>query len=197
MPGPNSDPDTWGKGKKQVFVGSNSGINSITANVITLEDTHNFNTGEKIRFYSDTGSLPDGIVNDTDYFVISAGVQADQIKLATTYNNAIAGSNITTLNNLGGKLRVVSTVAGKEPGEPGHPIQYTDGSGWYINVGAGNSLRQAIVTNQATTATVTQNTYVVRIPDTRKDLEKIYRLRYVIPDNATVASPPSNGFTLQ
>ena len=197
MPGPNSNPDTWGKGKKEVFVGSNSGINSITANVITLEDDHNFNTGEKIRFYADTGSLPDGIVNDKDYFVISAGVQADQIKLATTYNNAIAGSNITTLNNLGGKLQVVSTVAGKEPGEPGHPIQYTDGSGWYINVGAGNSLRQAIVTNQATTATVTQNTYVVRKPDTRKDLEKIYRLRYVIPDNATVASPPSNGFTLQ
>ena len=197
MPGPNSNPDTWGNGKKEVFVGSNSGINSITANVITLEDTHNFNSGEKIRFYSDTGSLPDGIVNDKDYFVISAGVQADQIKLATTYNNAIAGSNITTLNNLGGKLRVVSTVAGKEPGEPGHPIQYTDGSGWYINVGAGNSLRQAIVTNQATTAVVTQNTFVVRKPDTRKDLEKIYRLRYVVPDNATVASPPSNGFTLQ
>ena len=197
MPGPNSDPDTWGRGKKEVFVGSNAGINSITANVVTLEGTHNFNSGEKIRFYSDTGSLPDGIVIDKDYFVISAGVQADQIKIATTYNNAIAGSNITTLNNLGGKLRVVSNVSGKEPGEPGHPIQYTEGTGWYVNVGAANSLRQAIVTNQATTAVVTQNTFVVRKPDTRKDLEKIYRLRYVVPDNATVASPPSNGFTLQ
>ena len=53
MPGPNSNPDTWVSGKKEIFVGSNSGINSITSNIITLEDTHKFNSGEKIRFFSD------------------------------------------------------------------------------------------------------------------------------------------------
>ena len=197
MPGPNSDPDTWASGNKSVFVGSNAGINSITANVITLEDVHKFNSGEKVRFYSDTGSLPDGITNDTDYFVITAGLDNDKIKIATTFNNATASSNITTLNNLGGRLRVVSTVDGKNPGDPGHPIQFDSSRGWYVNVGAGNSLRSAIVSNQNSITDKTSNTYIVRTPDTRKDLEKIYRMRFVIPDDSTVASPPSNGFTLQ
>ena len=79
--GPDPDTDTWVSGKK-VFVGSNSGINSITSNIITLEDVHKFNTGEKIRFYSDTGSLPDNIESDRDYFVISDGLDTDKIKIA-------------------------------------------------------------------------------------------------------------------
>jgi len=196
MPGPQSDPDDWASGKKEVFVGSNSGINSITSNIITLEDTHKFNGGEKIRFYSDTGSLPDGITGGTDYYVISTGLDADKIKIATTFNNATAGSNLTGLNNLGGKLRVVSTVEGKDPGDPGHPIQF-DSTGWYVNVGAGNSLRSAIVTNQGGISVKTSNTYIIRNPDTRKDLEKIYRLRFVVPDDSTTASPPTNGFSIQ
>ena len=195
MPGPNSNPDTWVSGKKEIFVGSNSGINSITGNIITLEDTHKFNSGEKIRFFSDTGSLPDGIDHDTDYFAITDGLANDKIKIATTFNNATAGSNLTGLNNLGGKLRIVSDVASKEPGEPGHPIQYEDG--WYVNVGAANTLRSAIVTNSGSISVKTSNSFIVRQPDTRKDLEKIYRLRFVVPDDATVASPPTNGFTIQ
>ena len=195
MPGPNSDPDTWVSGKKEIFVGSNSGINSISSNILTLEDVHKFNSGEKIRFFSDNGSLPDGIDHDTDYFAITDGLANDKIKIATTFNNATAGSNITGLNNLGGKLRIVSDVASKEPGEPGHPIQYDDG--WYVNVGAANSLRAAMVVNQGNISVKTSNSFIVRQPDTRKDLEKIYRLRFVVPDDATVASPPTNGFTLQ
>ena len=195
MPGPNSNPDTWVSGKKEIFVGSNSGINSITSNIITLEDTHKFNSGEKIRFFSDSGSLPDGIDHDKDYFAITAGLADDKIKIATTFNNATAGSNLTGLNNLGGKLRIVSEVASKEPGEPGHPIQYDDG--WYVNVGAANTLRSAIVLNAGGISIKTSNSFIVRQPDTRKDLEKIYRLRFVVPDDATVASPPTNGFTLQ
>ena len=197
MPGPLSDPDTWASGKKEIFVGSNSGINSITSNIITLEDAHKFNNGEKIRFFSDTGSLPDNIESNRDYFAITAGLDNDKIKIATTFNNATAGSNITDINNLGGKIRIVSTVEGKEPGEPGHPIQYDSTNGWYINVGVGNSLRTAIVTNQGSVSVNTNNTFVVRKPDTRKDLEKVYRVRYVIPDDSTIAASPTNGFSLQ
>ena len=197
MPGPLSNTDTWASGKKEVFVGSNSGINSITSNIITLEDVHKFNTGEKIRFYSDNGSLPDNIVSDRDYFAITAGLDDDKIKIATTFNNATAGSNLTGINNLGGKIRVVSTVDGKEPGEPGHPIQYDTTNGWYVNVGAANSLRSAIVTNQSVVSVDTNNTFIVRTPDTRKDLEKIYRVRFVVPDDSTNAAAPSNGFSLQ
>ena len=197
MPGPLADTDTWASGKKEVFVGSNSGINSITSNIITLEDVHKFNTGEKIRFYSDTGSLPDNITSDVDYFAITSGLQTDQIKIATTFNNATAGSNLTGINNLGGKIRVVSTVSGKEPGEPGHPIQYDTTNGWYVNVGAANSLRAAIVTNQGSVSVNTNNTFIVRKPDTRKDLEKIYRVRFVVPDDSTNAAAPTNGFSIQ
>ena len=197
MPGPLNNTDTWASGKKEVFVGSNSGINSITSNIITLEEVHKFNTGEKIRFYSDDGSLPDNIESDRDYFAITSGVQTDQIKIATTFNNATAGSNLTGINNLGGKIRVVSTVSGKEPGEPGHPIQYDTTNGWYVNVGAANSLRAAIVTNQGVISENTNNTFIVRTPDGRKDLEKIYRVRFVVPDDSTVASAPTNGFSLQ
>ena len=124
-------------------------------------------------------------------------MQTDQIKVATTFNNATAGSNLTGINNLGGKIRIVSTVIGKEPGEPGHPIQYDTTNGWYVNVGAANSLRSAIVTNQGTVSVDTNNTFIVRKPDTRKDLEKIYRVRFVVPDDSTNAAAPSNGFSIQ
>ncbi len=197
MPGPLSDRDTWVSGKKEIFVGSNSGINSITSNIITLEDVHKFNTGEKVRFYSDTGSLPDNIESNRDYFVITDGLDTDKIKIATTFNNATAGSGLSDINNLGGKIKVVSTVEGKEPGEPGHPIQYSANNGWYVNVGAGNSLHAAVVTNQGVVSVDTNNTFIVRTPDTRKDLEKIYRVRYVVPDDSTTAAAPSNGFSLQ
>ena len=197
MPGPLADTDTWASGKKEIIVAKSAGANAITSNIITLEDTHKFNTGEKIRFYSDSGSLPDNIESDRDYFAITSGLSDNQIKVATTFNNATAGSALSGINNLGGKIRVVSTVDGKEPGEPGHPIQYDTTDGWYVNVGAANSLRSAIVTNQGSVSVNTNNTFIVRKPDTRKDLEKIYRIRFVVPDDSTNAAAPTNGFTIQ
>ena len=196
MPGPNTNVDTWSSGKKEIFVGSSSGISSISGNTFTLEDTHKFVEGENVRFYSDNGSLPDGIDYGRDYYIIGNGLNNDQVKIATTFNNAIAGSNLTGINNLGGKLRIVSTVESKNPGDPGHPIQYEGGTGWYINVGAANTLRSAIVTNQSKITPRTVNTFIERTSDNRKDLEKIYRLRYIIPDDSTVASPPNNGFSI-
>ena len=196
MPGPSSNTDTWASGKKEIFVGSNSGINSITSNIFTLEDTHKFLPGENVRVFSETGALPDGVEYGRDYYAVTSGLNADQIKIATTFNNAIAGSNLTGINNLGGKLRFVSTVESKEPGDVGHPVQYESGTGWYINVGAANTLRSAIVSNQSKITPRTVNTFVQRQTDNRKDLEKIYRVRYVVPDDATVASPPTNGFSI-
>ena len=167
MPGPGSNTDLYASGKKEIFVGSNAGINSITSNTFTLEDTHKFLPGENVRILSETGDLPDGIEYDRDYFVVSTGLNADQIRVATTFNNAIAGSTLSGINNLGGKLRIVSTVESKNPGQPGHPMQYEDGTGWYINVGAGNSLRSAIVTNQSKITPRTVNTFVQRSSDNK------------------------------
>ena len=196
MPVPGSNPDDRVSARKTYYVGTSAGISSITGNTFTLRQPHKLLQGEAIRIYSNTGSLPDGLDHKTLYYAITNGVNADQIKIATTYNNAISGNNLTGINNLGGTLKIVSEVADKNPGDPGHPIQY-DSSGWYINVGAGNSLRAALVTNQAKVTPKTGNAFIYRAPDNRATNDKIYRLRYVIPQSATLASPPQNGFSIE
>ena len=196
MPVPGSNPDNRISARKEYLVGRSAGINSITGNTFTLQENHRLLPGESIRVYSETGSLPDGLEHKTVYYAITGGVNANQIQIATTFNNALSGDELTGINNLGGQLRIVSEVADKTPGDPGHPIQY-DNSGWHINVGAGNSLRAALVTNQAKVTPKTGNAFIYRAPDNRTDNEKIYRLRYVIPDNATIASPPQNGFSIE
>ena len=196
MPVPGSNPDNRISARKEYLVGRSAGINSITGNTFTLQENHRLLPGESIRVYSETGSLPDGLEHKTVYYAITGGVNANQIQIATTFNNALSGDELTGINNLGGQLRIVSEVADKNPGDPGHPIQY-DNSGWHINVGAGNSLRAALVTNQAKVTPKTGNAFIYRAPDNRTDNEKIYRLRYVIPDNATIASPPPNGFSIE
>jgi hypothetical protein len=196
MPVPGSNPDNRISARKEYLVGRSAGINSITGNTFTLQENHRLLPGESIRVYSETGSLPDGLEHKTVYYAITGGVNANQIQIATTFNNALSGDELTGINNLGGQLRIVSEVADKNPGDPGHPIQY-DNSGWHINVGAGNSLRAALVTNQAKVTPKTGNAFIYRAPDNRTDNEKIYRLRYVIPDNATIASPPQNGFSIE
>lgn len=196
MPVPGSNPDNRISARKEYLVGRSAGINSITGNTFTLQENHRLLPGESIRVYSETGSLPDGLEHKTIYYAITGGVNANQIQIATTFNNALSGDELTGINNLGGQLRIVSEVADKNPGDPGHPIQY-DNSGWHINVGAGNSLRAALVTNQAKVTPKTGNAFIYRAPDNRTDNEKIYRLRYVIPDNATIASPPQNGFSIE
>ena len=193
MTGNNPTIANWSIGKKEYIVGSNSGINSITSNTITLKTDHDLLAGEKIKIFSKDGSLPDGIEHNKEYFVISSA--DDKIKLASTFNNAIAGTNLTGINNLGGELRIVSTVEGKKPGEPGHPIQYETNTGWYINVGAGNSLRAEIVANQADLSPKTNNTFITRNPDNRLDLDTVYRLRFAVPNN-TVAVQPTDGFVI-
>ena len=193
MPGNNTTIANWSIGKKEYTVGTNSGINSITSNIFTLEQDHDLLVGEKVKIYSEDGNLPDGLEHNKDYFVISSA--DDKIKVASTYNNATAGTNLTGINNLGGKLTIVSTVEGKKPGDPGHPVQYQTNTGWYVNVGAGNTLRTQIVNNRADLSPKTNNTFITRNPDNRFDLDRIYRLRYVVPQN-TVAVPPTDGFVI-
>jgi hypothetical protein len=183
-------------GKKEHRVGTNAGISSITNNIITLQENHTFIPGESVRFYSDSGSLPDGIEYNTNYYVITDSLDNNQIQIATSPENAVANNSIAGLNNLGGNLRVVSDVRIKKPGEPGHPIQYNS-TGWYINVKTGNNLHAAIVSNQTAITPETTRSYIERKSDGRKDVEKIYRLRYVLPDGSSISGPPQNGYSLE
>ena len=195
MPVPGDEPDDRIVGKKSYLVGRSAGINSITGSVLNLEEDHRLLPGESVRIFSDDGSLPDGLEYDKKYYAITDQLNNDQIKLATTYNNAITGVNISGINNIGGKLEVISSVSDKEPGDPGHPIQYDD-IGWYINVDAGNNLSEGISDNQADITPKTAPSFVRRFSDTRDDNEKIYRFRYVVPQTSPLAAPPSIGFSV-
>ena len=195
MPVPQTDPDDRVSARKEIFVGSNSGINSISSDRFTLQENHKFINGESIRFYSDDGALPDGIEYNKIYYAIT-GVGDDKIDIASNKNNAAAGSKLTGINNLGGKLKIISTVADKIPGDAGHPIQY-DSSGWFINVGVGNTLSAAIVANSTQLSPETRQTFIKRIRDTRDDSEKRYGLTYVIPEGSSLASPPIEGYSIE
>ena len=195
MPVPQTDPDERVSGQKEIFVGRASGINSITGNTFTLQSDHKFINGETVKVYSENGSLPDGLEYNRVYHAITASLNADQIQLASTLNNAIAGNEITGINNSGGILRIVSKVSDKESGDIGHPVQF-DSSGWHVNVGAGNTLSSAIIANQSDITPKTRTSFIKRTLDRRKESEKNYGLKYVISQDSNLASPPVAGFSI-
>ena len=108
--------------------------NSISNNTITFTANHAFINGETIRFISDNARLPDGLEPNTVYFAITTGLSANQIKVATSFSEAIANDAIE-INNLGGSIIVESRVNDKVAGNIGHPIQYdTTNNQWYLTV---------------------------------------------------------------
>lgn len=188
--------------EKRFIVGRNVGINSISNNILTLNSNHNFVNGESIRIITETGQLPDGIENNTVYYAITTGVNADQIKIAQSLNNALINSPIT-INNNGGVLNIVSRVSDKKSGDIAHPIQYDSNvSQWYINVATATTeklLYDAILSGGVSgLGNATPRTFVNRIKDNRNLGDTIYRLRYVIPsDSPVTARPPIDGYVIQ
>ena len=191
-------PGTENSGQKKFTIQrqNNNSENSITNGVITFTGVHSFNLGEKVRVFSDTGFLPDKI-SDKIYFVVTSEADntlfSNQIKLASTFNNAI--NNIAILpNRTGGTLSVVSEVSDKLPGEPGHPIQWDNNlNNWFITVSETNNGIYDLSTTE-----VTGKSFVKRISDNRIDENKIYKILYVIPNKTrTNARPPTEGFVIQ
>jgi len=178
--------------------------NSISSNTITFTKPHQFIDGESIRFVSDTGQLPDGVENNTLYYAVTSGVGTNQIKVASTLNDARNADPVLSLNDLGGTTNVLSRVSDKNSGDIGHPVQYNSTAGqWYINVaiaGTDNNLSSKVV-SLGTTALgdATPRTFITRKPDTRNLGDTIYKMRYVIPSGSgiTSARPPIEGFVLQ
>ncbi len=186
-------------------IGSSS-IGNIT-NVISLEETHNFFNGESVRVLSTTGQLPDGLVPDTIYFVIT---ESTDIPTSRPYNIRLAQSETDAINDIpininskGGELRIISRVSDKVPGQFGHPIQYdTFNNQWYVNVSAAateNTIFPAIVSLGSTAlGNATPRTFFDRKRDERSSFDKLYHVRYVIPKNSLdVSRPPVEGFILQ
>ena len=120
-------------------VGRSSGINSITDSTLTFTENHQLLNSESIRILSDNARLPDGIDNNRIYYAITNNLNADQIKIATSANDAVDGKALT-INNLGGSLIVESRVSDKLVGEVGHPVQYdTTNTQWYVTVGTAST----------------------------------------------------------
>lgn len=75
------------KGTTKTFDGSSGSVVNTTNDTIAIT-THGFSTGDRV-FYSDGGgTVITGLSDDTAYFVVV--VDANTVKLASTYANAIA-----------------------------------------------------------------------------------------------------------
>lgn len=180
-----------------------AGINSITSNTLTFTTPHTFINGETIRIIGDNASLPNGLVPNTIYYAITTGIGTNQIRIAKTLNDAVTANPIALSGN-GGTLTVQSRVSDKVSGDIGHPIQFdTANNQWYINVSTAsteNTIYSAIVGFGTTVlGAATPRTFINRQTDNRNILDKIYRVRYVIPAGSGIvaARPPLDGFVIQ
>ena len=198
-------PGSQTSSEKSFFVGrSIAGINSITNNTFTLRTPHTFSEGESVRVISDTGQLPDGVISNNVYYAITSGTgitSTTQIKIAKTQND-VSSATPVAFNAKGGTLSIVSRVSDKNPGEIGHPIQFDTTQGqWYIKVSTAsteNTIYSTIVGLGSTGLDdATPRTFFNRLVDNRNATDTIYRVRYVLPKDGSVAKPPSDGFIIQ
>ena len=158
-------------------------------------DTIGLVTGEKIRIFSDDGDLPENIEFNKIYYAIV--VSATNIKVASTFSNAI---NDVPIEMYGGtNLRVESRVSDKESNDIGHPIQWDAvQSRWFIHVDTTNGIFPQIQSNANLIGiTGTNIAQIKRYEDKRSIEDKLYKIRYVIPKEATNSRDPVDGFVLQ
>ena len=200
MPSGEFDSTEYSSEKSFTVRRSSAGINSITANVITLTTPHSFINGESVRVISDNAHLPDGLTFNQVYYVSTVGITTNnQIKISKTFNDAINGTAIG-INNKGGVLSIVSRVSDKNPGEIGHPVQWDVSGYWYVGVSTSNNQVYTAIRNSGVSGLgqATPRSYVTRKKDSRSLIDTLYRVRYVIPKNSSsTARPPVDGYILQ
>jgi hypothetical protein len=195
--------------EKRFEIGRVGTANSISNNVISFIEDHNFINGESVRMISETGQLPDGIEPNKVYFaVVDTTLNNAQLKLAATLTDALtfdASTNATnlTFNAEGGELTLVSRVSDKNSGDVGHPIQFNDVSKrWYINVSTASTDNQIGIAISdfavAGLGSATPRSFINRLKDDRALNDRLYRMRYVVPANSVNSGrPPQEGFILQ
>jgi microcystin-dependent protein len=169
---------------------------SPSGSTFDLGTIHALSTGEKVIIRSDSGDLPEGLTPETVYYVIDAS--STTIKLASTFRNSQIGEFITVSG--GSNLKILSRVSEKSSGEIGSPIQYDAAqNNWYVTVNSANTIYPALSSEGGvgTIGEATNLTYIKRVSDERSIDEKIYKLRVVIPKEATNAKDPESGFILQ
>jgi hypothetical protein len=169
-------------------------VSSVSSSTFTI-GTHNLQTGEKVIILSDNGDYPENIVEHRVYYAIK--INSTQVKLASSYTNAILGESITVYG--GTDLSILSRVSDKDSGDIGSPVQYDPvRSNWFIHTNTNNEIYNAFTSGGiATFGVSTDLVYVNRIADERSLDEKLYKIRVVIPKELTNAKDPENGFVIQ
>ena len=159
------------------------------SNLFTI-GANNLSTSEKVVIISDDGDLPENLETNTVYYVIK--VDATTIKLASSESNAENGLEISVAK--GSNLHIITRVTDKEPGEPGHPVQYDlNKNKWYVRVdGTTNNINAQLSGTGATNFSK-----IKRKEDPRSLDEKLYQIRVVIPKESSNAKNPENGFIIQ
>ena len=174
-------------------------VASVTNSILTLTTNHNLSDGEKIIINSETGDLPENVTPHVVFYAIVSGIDlnADQIKLATSYTNALNGEELEIYG--GTQLKIYSRVSDKNAGEIGSPIQFDETAGnWYIKVNSSNAIyNQLNALGVSVLSETTDLTYIKRIVDDRSLDEKIYKIRVVIPKELSSSKDPEDGFIIQ
>lgn len=164
------------------------------SNILNI-GTHNLNTGEKILITSENGDIPENLSENIIYYAIKHS--SNEIKIAASKTNADSGNAITIYG--GSKVKVISRVSDKNPGDIGSPVQYDDtNSNWFLHVNSNNEIYN--IFNSLGEASLTDRSevsYFERYNDIRGLDEKIYKLRVVIPKEAINAKDPTEGYVIQ
>jgi len=188
---------------------------------------HDLNNGESIRIISEDGDLPEGLDPHRMYYAITNeknsarqdGISLDDytIQIASSKTNAdrTTPQYIKTVSNpAAGKLKIISRVSDKKPGELGHPMQWdstvtvqlegggTSTGNWFIHVDPTTD------NNAETYNDIYDNfdnldpddediPYLERLNDSRSLDDKLYKFRYVIPKELENARDPNDSFIIQ
>ena len=165
-----------------------------TNDVLTIGN-HHLQTGESVLLLSETGDLPENIVPHRLYYAIRVSDVA--IKLASS--KAAADNNFAVTIYGGQGLKVLSRVSDKDSGTAGHPVQWDyNNSNWYIHTNADNTIYPALgIYGTGVFGEKTDATYVRRFDDPRSLDEKIYKVRVVVPKEASNAKNPQETFIVQ
>ena len=171
----------------------NKSISSIdvSTNTITVSDVTGISVNQPVRIISKNALLPDGIDHNKIYYVSSNGFSSTNIKISSYIDGPLLDIK-NTQGLFSGNLILSSKVSDILAGNVGSPIQWDSvNSRWYISISSSSDFISGLT--GLTNATFS----IKRLNDNRKISDKIYKLRYFIPKEASNAADPNSGFILQ
>jgi hypothetical protein len=159
---------------------------------LTLSSVSGISTGLAVKIIAKNSLLPDGIVHNQTYFV--RPISGNNVEIYENLTSCNAGSGPVDITSSVGvtanNLYLVSRVSDRSSGSVGSPVQWDDtNKNWYISI---TSPSAGFVSGVADSVV-----YLKRIFDSRSNDDRAYRIRYVVPKDATNASVPASGFIFQ